>query len=147
MDKKKTQMIEAEHERHEELEALLAKLSMEQILEPGINGDGWSVKDMLWHLGAWSAESANALERIGLGTYAPLDRDTDELNADFMAAGKDLDLETVKAEWLSARSRARANWDAIEEITPEAEEWFYESGAEHMDDHLPELRDWVEKQG
>jgi hypothetical protein len=30
-------------------------------------------------------------------------------------------------------------------VTPEAEEWFRESGSEHYDEHMGDLRVWVGK--
>ena len=32
---------------------------------------GWSVKDLIAHIGFWMAEAANKLERIRFGTYGP----------------------------------------------------------------------------
>lgn len=140
---RKAQMMRDEDERHIEFAALIERLSPEEMLEPTLNADGWSVKDLLWHMAAWNAESARELERIVAGTYTHRDYDTDELNRRFMAEGEHHDLATVKTEWLATRNQALKAWEAIGEITPQAIEWFYGSGAEHLDDHLPELRDRV----
>jgi hypothetical protein len=144
MDRKQ-ELIQREDERWHELHGLVHRLSDEQIGFPELNPDGWSVKDMLWHLGCWAAEAANALEQIRMGTFEDPERDTDELNAGFLEMGRQMDLDTVKTEMTSARTRALQEWGSLPQVTPQAEEWFYESGAEHYDDHLPELRSLVEK--
>jgi hypothetical protein len=36
-------------------------------------------------------------------------------------------------------------WAALPKVTPEAEEWFRESGPEHYQEHLDDLRAWVGK--
>lgn len=143
---RKEQMAREEDERFAEVRSLIERLSLDQMLEPRINPDGWSVKDLLWHLAAWDAEAAREFERIRMGTYAERDYDTDEVNARYMETGRPMDLPTVQAEWMASRNRMLKEWDALPEPTSEAIEWFYESGAEHMDDHLPELRDWVNDQ-
>jgi hypothetical protein len=87
------------------------------------------------------------LERIRVGTYDGGDNasNVDELNARFLVEGRRLDLATVTAELYAARNHALVEFAAIPEVTPEAEEWFRESGPEHYDEHLGDLRAWVGK--
>ncbi len=127
-----------------EFGALLARLRPEQMIEP-YNEDGWTVKDLLWHLGCWTAEACRQLERIRMGTYEAQDWDTDRLNAEFLETSRGADLDAARAESISARNRLLQEWDAMAEITPDAEEWFGESSTEHYDEHMPALREWVEK--
>jgi hypothetical protein len=130
-----------------ELHSLLETLSRQQMLEPGLTPDGWSVKDLLWHLGAWWAKAGVMLERIRVGTYEGGDQSSnvDELNARFLEEGRRLDLATVTAELYSARNHALVEFAALPEVIPDAEEWFRESGPEHYDEHLDDLREWVDK--
>jgi hypothetical protein len=144
---RKEELIEMEETRWGELHELLDGLTPEEMEMQGMTADGWSVKDLLWHLGCWSAESAHEIERVRLGTYVERDYDTDELNARFLEEGRRNDLATAKAEMVAARNRTLEEWARIEEVTAPAEEWFYESGPEHLDDHLPELRAWVTELG
>jgi len=130
-----------------ELHSLLEALSRQQMLEPGLTPDGWSVKDLLWHLGAWWAKAGVMLERIRVGTYegGGHGSSVDELNARFLEEGRRLDVSTVTAELYAARNHALVEFAALPEVTPEAEEWFRESGPEHYDEHLDDLRAWVDK--
>jgi hypothetical protein len=140
-------LLRSEDQGWAELRSLLDALSPQQTLEPGLTPEGWSVKDLLWHLGAWSAEAGVMLERIRTGTYDVKDQATnvDELNARFLDEGRRVDLATAKSELYAARNRALVEWAALPEVTPEAEEWFRESGPEHYQEHLDDLRAWVGK--
>jgi hypothetical protein len=51
-----------------------------------------------------------------------------------------VDAETAKAELVSSRSRMLGVLAVLPEITPQAQEWFEESGDLHYLQHLPELR-------
>jgi hypothetical protein len=140
-------LLRSEDQGWAELRSLLDALSPQQMLEPGLTPEGWSVKDLLWHLGAWSAEAVIMLERIRAGTYDGKDQaaNVDELNARFLEEGRRLDLSTVKAELYAARNQALVEFAALPEVIPEAEEWFRESGPEHYQEHLDDLRAWVGK--
>lgn len=140
---KRAELMAKEEQGWNRLHELAGHLSPEEMEVGGLNAEGWSAKDLLWHLGCWAAEAGKQLERIRLGTYAEEKLETDGLNARFLEEGRRQDLATVKSELSSARNRALQEWGALEEITPEAEEWFYESGTEHYEDHLDELRAWV----
>ena len=147
MDRRE-ELMRAEDEGWHRMQALWSRLSPEQMEEPGMIAEGWSVKDLLWHIGAWWAEAGRMLERMRAGTYVAeddTDWGTDEKNARFLAEGRKVDLATVKAELFSARSRALQDLTSLPEITPAAEEWFGESGTQHYSDHDSELEAWVDK--
>ena len=141
---KREDMIAAEERSWNELHALVADLTTEDMEARGMGPDEWSVKDAMWHLGCWTAEGAQQLEAIRLGTYVEQDWDNmDELNDKMTAEGRRQDLATVKTELTSARNRALQEFGAIDTITPEVEEWFSEGGPEHTDEHLSELKAWI----
>ena len=142
---RRERLLQEEAEAWEELSALVRRLTPEQMETPGLNAEGWSVKDLLWHCGCWAARACREIERIRQGTFTPYADDTDELNARFLQEGRIQDLGTVKAEWISARQRARHEFATLPEVTSEAEEWFEESGPIHYRDHLKELRSWAER--
>ena len=127
-----------------EFMGLIASLSPEQLEEPGYSPDGWSVKDLIAHIAAWHAEATQVLEQIHYGTYEKRRWDVDALNRRFHEAHKDLPFSVVEAESAAARNRMLAEWNALPEVTPDAEEWFRESGPEHYSEHLPRLREWAQ---
>ena len=123
---------------------VLDRLTPGQMLEPGLTPD-WTVKDLLAHLGSWMAEAVVVLEQIGAGTWTGLARSVDEMNASFYEAWRDADLGMVRAELASSRNRMLQEWFSAEEIGPEAEEWFRESGPVHYAEHLPDLAAFVDR--
>jgi hypothetical protein len=92
------------------------------------------------------AEAAHVLERIRLGTYEDRKLEVDAMNRWFYEICRDLDLVGVKCGLQSSRVRMLQEWYALPDITPLAEEWFRESGPEHIDEHLPDLERFVRDQ-
>jgi len=134
-----------ERERWEEICDLIESLSEEQVERPGYFPDGWSVKDMLGHIGTWMAEAGMFLEQIRSGTYRAEEIDVDALNARFLEAMRDMPMAVVRAQASASRARMLRQWASLPERTPEAEQWVRKSGPEHYDEHLPRLREWVAK--
>lgn len=144
---RREELLRVERERWNEFRALIDRIPADRMMENSLNPDGWSVKDLLWHMRCWDMEIAHELERIRLGTYVDRDYDTDEMNERFFEEGVRVDQETVVTEWLAARERALEQLAGLPELTPPAEEWSSELAYKHLDDHLPELRRFVEKAG
>lgn len=128
-----------------ELTNVASSLTPEQMTEPGYTAEGWSVKDLVAHIGAWQAEAAQVFEQIRWGTYVKKRWDVEGLNRQFYEANRDLPLSVIRAECAASRNRMLLEWNALPEITPEADEWFRESGSMHYAEHLPRLRQWVEE--
>lgn len=140
----KSELCRAEDDGWNEVNALIESLTPPQIEEPGYYPDvGWSVKDLLAHLAAWMAEAARILTQVHYGTYLKRDLDVDAMNKDFYEANRDLPLSVVRAEAFASRNRMLSEMNAIDGMTPEAEDWFEESGRRHYEEHLPRLREWV----
>lgn len=143
MDRKQ-ELLDAEEGAWEGFSTLIATVPADRYLEP-VDDSGWTLKDIMWHLGCWTAEAARELERIRMGTYEERSwDDTDRFNAQILEEGRRQDLDTVRAEWAAARTKARHEWASLPEVTPAAEEWFFEIGPEHFDEHLPAVRAWLE---
>ena len=126
-----------------ELWGLLESLPQERMDIPGYFPEGWSVKDLMAHLGCWQAEAVQVLEQIRFGTFERPALDVDETNERFREATADLPLRVVWAELSASRTRMLQEWSLLPEVTPDAEEWFFESGPNHYAEHLPRLREWV----
>jgi hypothetical protein len=144
---RKAELAKQEEEAFDGLHAIVEGLTHTDLEEIYSQEDGWTVKDLLWHIGCWSAEACRQLERVRAGTYEDQNWDTDRLNQEFLEASRRMVVETVKAEWVSSRNRLLQEWDALPEVTPDAEEWFFESTAEHYEDHVPALRAWLNSRG
>ncbi|MGH2692025.1 MAG: maleylpyruvate isomerase N-terminal domain-containing protein [Actinomycetota bacterium] len=126
--------------------ALIDGLTPEQMDETGYYED-WSVKDLIAHVGSWFAEAAMMLEQMRMGTYSIERLDVDGLNRQWFETWRDKDLSTVKTELMAARARMLEEWDRLRDPDSEACRWFYESTAEHYEEHVPRLRDWAKQLG
>jgi hypothetical protein len=91
------------------------------------------------------AEGAQMLRLIAAGTYRDGEIDVDAENDRFLAAMRDVPLDTVHLQAASARSELRRAWAELPEITPAAGYWVRKAGPEHCAEHLPRLEAWVDE--
>ena len=138
-----SELMKAEDEGWNEVHALVDSLTPEEAERPGYYVEGWSVGDMLAHIGSWLAAAGAVLERIRGGTYRREEIDVDEWNEEFLRAMKGVPLLDVKAQAIAARTRMLEAWEELGGLTPDAAFWIGKAGAEHYAEHLPRLREWV----
>ena len=140
-----------------ELMGLVAQVPAGRMLEPALS-NGWSVKDMLAHLGAWETRAEYLYRSLASGKD-PEDTvsDFNVFNANAYAANKDMPLVEVQAAEQAAFLMLRA----VAETAPEADlfdpaRFPWTGGGEftgiiaantydHYAEHLPDLRAWLEK--
>jgi hypothetical protein len=127
---------------------LLDGLTPSQLQRPGLTADGWSVKDLLWHVAVWCEDTARVLAEMRAGTWDGRDPSlesgwTDRMNRKAFERSRTMDLEDVRSAWLEGRRRMLEAFGALGEVTAQAEEWFDESGPSHYAEHLPDLEAWV----
>jgi DinB superfamily len=134
----------AEEERWAELRGVLGRIPKARLDEPGVTADGWSPKDVMFHVGAWLALAARQLERIREGTFAVDGVTPDERNRAWLELSRTLDVPTVRAELESSRLMAHDALASLVDVTPEAREWFEESAPLHYAEHLPALVRWLD---
>lgn len=124
---------------------VFASIAPERFEESAVTDEGWSPKDVMFHIGAWCAEAANQLERIRTGTSVEGTTDTEAKNREWFETSQRLDVPTVRAELRPARARMIREWQSLAEATPSAQEWFEESGSMHYAEHIRDLRAWLER--
>jgi hypothetical protein len=117
----------------------------ERFDEPGVTEEGWSPKDVMYHVAAWAEEAATVLKRIAAGTHRGSRVDTDSLNAEWHEVGRGLDDDIVRIRFAKGRTAMRQAFTALPEVDAAAWEWFHESGPRHYDEHLPDLRAFLER--
>jgi hypothetical protein len=148
-------MAETEHDRlaaaeaagWEEFVSALDRIPPSETGSPGAGSGDWTTNDVVFHLAAWSDESAAQLAAIREGRYRSTDVDTDARNEEYLRAGRALDGRTVRLRLERARARALAEWAAVTELSAPAVEWFDESGPEHYAEHLDALRTFADRVG
>lgn len=129
------------------LHRTLHRIPAERMDEPTVTPEGWSPKDVSFHVAAWLAEACASLQRMKAGTFDPTEDPTREqierMNAAWFEASLTMDLATVRAELEASRACMRLAWGELPEITPDAWSWFDESGPRHYADHVRDLRRWL----
>jgi hypothetical protein len=141
-------LLRREAEGWEAVARLLAGLTPNQLERPGLTREGWSVRDLMWHAAYWFDDAAQALEGMRAGTWHGRDPTlepgwADRVNDEEFERSRAMDLARAREAWLDGRGRMLEAFGALDEVTPEAEEWFDEAGPMHSADHMPDLEAWV----
>src|SRR5262245_4796246 len=136
--------VELERARWMALTAFVELLTDEERRAPGYYS-GWSVKDMIAHLGAWMAEARVQLLDIGARSYVPHEAEIDAQNAATVAATHEEPWDLVWARTTAARAWMLEAWFGLNEPDEAANQWIRKAGAEHYGEHLSRLRSWVAK--
>jgi hypothetical protein len=138
-----TRYLAGEEELWLRLHAALARLTPETASVPGYFEEGWTAKDAIAHIGTWMAQGAQMLRRIAAGTYREHEIDVDAENARFLAAMRDVDLDTVHVQLYSAHQQLLSAWHELPKVTKAATFWVRKAGPEHVQEHLPRLEAWI----
>jgi hypothetical protein len=141
------EVLAAEDARWAEMHALIDRLTPDQVVRPGYYREGWSVKDLLAHVGTWLAEAGMMLERIAAGTYRHGELDVDAVNERTLEAMHDIAFPVVTAQATASRARMRHALVELREPSAEATWWIRKAGPDHYAEHLPRLQEWVEELG
>jgi hypothetical protein len=105
------ELLTLERERWHTLERLLEAVPGPRTTEPSLTREGWSVRDLVWHLACWNEVVREELEKMRLGTFD---------------------------EGFDCRDVVLA-MERLEDVSPRAIELFSEPAYRHVNDHLPEL--------
>jgi hypothetical protein len=154
--------LRAERER---LDAVLATMASERLLEPGAAGE-WSVKDVIAHLTVyerWLTGWLQAARRGQLPAPSPVeDPEVDVRNRLFHALAAERPLDEVRAEARVVFEALLAEVAAVSEADlddPERTAWcvlpfwkdrralwqaILNDTAEHYQQHLPDLETWAQ---
>ena len=134
-----------EREQWDRLWSVFEQVPEVRFEDASMTAEGWSPKDLLFHMVAWQDECTAVLDQERSGTPAlEGHEDTDTKNAGFLQKSQGMSAAEVRATAEPARERMLAGFRALDEITPKALEWFEESGPIHYTEHERELRGWLE---
>jgi len=134
---------------HEEADAwarlgsIFAQVPEERFEEPTLTPEGWSPKDAMFHVGGWMRDCAVQLGHIAAGVFDPTEETREAIerqNRAWFEVSRSMSPADVRAGFLDARRRMVEAFGALDEATPEAVEWFEESGALHYETHVEDLR-------
>ncbi len=128
-----------------ELTEIFGDVPPDRFDEPSVTNEGWSPKDVMYHVAAWAEEAAKVLGRIAAGTHRESDPDIQALNDGWFEAGRGLEDDIVRIRFAKGRVAMRQAFSRLSEVDANAWEWFEESGPRHYEEHLPDLRAFLER--
>jgi hypothetical protein len=145
---RREELLREEAEWWAHLEALLAPLGDDDLVRPGVTSEGWAARDVLWHVAWWSRDTARVLDEMREGTWDGSDPSTDagwtdRVNATGFERSSSMPLPAVLEEFGAARRALLAAFGALDEIGPDADGWFEETGPTHYRRHLADLESWL----
>ena len=104
--------------------------------------DGWSVKDVLWHVIHWWREGVTTFLAMHAGTYEEAETGedlTDATNARVLEESRSMSLTDVEEAVTAARTALLEAFAPVATV-PEAVGLFVSETIEHYEEHLPTLR-------
>jgi hypothetical protein len=145
---RREELLRAEAEGWEAFIALADTMPPDLVDLPGLNAEGWAVRDVMWHVAFWCADAARALGEIAEGRLDRVrepygDAEVNRLNDRELERSRGMPVDKVRAELHRARAAMLERFGALFPITADADEWFEESGPAHYAEHAPELEAWV----
>lgn len=158
----KQKILELILEEREALETVLARMSQDQMLRPGVTGD-WSTKDIIAHLAVWEGKTVQWLEESLRGETpdrpAPGESwdDIDGENEQFYAENRDRTLAEVLATFQDGQQRALEMVESMSEedlLDPHRFEWrkgdpmwhlVAANTWEHYREHRETIENWLKE--
>jgi hypothetical protein len=145
------QLLAEEDAGWRELHDVFASVPPERFGEPGVTPEGWSVKDVMFHVSGWLDEAGSRLEQMRAGTFDassdPRRESIEQTNRAWFESSRQMDVAAVRQALEPSRERMLNAWAELAEKTPAAWEWFDESGPRHYAEHVKDLRAWIGQGG
>ncbi len=154
----KTVLLDTLRTEREQWESLLSQIGEERMLQPGVAGEAWSVKDILVHVMWYERETVGILQQRAFIGSPLWQVSLEERNVAMVAEKQKRSLQEVRAEAqqvfeqllqaIQAFSDADLN-DArsLRDIPPNWLPWqvIASNSYEHYHQHIPDLHAWIEK--
>ena len=158
----KDEILDALEDEREKLLDAIDGLPEEALLEPGVI-EGWSIKDVLYHLSMWEAEMVKLLWQASQGqkpTTVHFGKiDVDATNAAWLAQGQERSLELVLADFQAVRRQTGRRVDIFSDADlndPQHYswlkgrplwEWIAGDSFEHEAEHAAQIVEWRARRG
>jgi hypothetical protein len=154
----KPELLSSIRVAREGLEAVLAQVSEEQMVQSGVEAD-WSIKDILAHIVSWERSMVRWVGEALQGEVPAMpatDDEVDRLNEQFTQENRDLPLADVLEAFGSSYHDALRVAEATPEedlLDPDRFAWracrplWYVVAANtwwHYDEHQPSIEAWLE---
>ena len=145
---RREELLRTEAEGWEAFVALADAVPPDLVELPGLNAEGWAVRDVMWHVAFWCADAERALSAIAEGRLDRVrepygDAEVNRLNDRELERSRGMRVDEVRAELHRARAAMLERFGAVAGLRGDADEWFEESGPAHYAEHAPELQAWI----
>ena len=149
---RREELLRAEAEGWDTFVALADAVPPDLVELPGLNAEGWAVRDVMWHVAFWCADAGRALSAIAEGRQDGVrepygDAEVNRLNDRELERSRGMRVDEVHAELHRARASMLERFGALPVHTADADAWFEESGPAHYAEHASELEAWVRANG
>ena len=104
---------------------------------------GWTVHDLVWHVGYWAGYAADVIERDRAGDAELEPADSQLEDAEILATGRGMSWNEVVGHAEQAHDRVRAAFSTSTDPGDIAVEWFRDDTFDHYDEHANEIRTFV----
>jgi hypothetical protein len=110
-------------------------------MEEAVLPDGWTVKDVLWHVAYWWRDGSRTFVAMAAGTHRADEdeEETDVTNARVLDDSRSRSLQEVEAEVAAARTACLETFVPVAG-NPEADELFRSETIDHYEEHLRAVR-------
>jgi Mycothiol maleylpyruvate isomerase N-terminal domain len=147
---RREELLREEAEGWGRLTEIVDALTSADLERADVTPDGWAVRDVLWHIAMWSRDTARALREMDAGTWDGTDPSlepgwTDRVNAEWFSRSRVIPIAEVMETFPAARRDLLDAFGTLDELTPDADEWFEETGPIHYAKHLADLRTWLDR--
>jgi hypothetical protein len=136
-------LLREEGEAWRTLAGWFERVPDERFEEPGLTPQGWSPKDAMFHVAGWMADCGEQLERMRDGSFIAAEETRESIerqNQAWFEISRTMHPARVRARFESSRRRMLDAFGSLDELLPEAVEWFEESGALHYRKHAEDLQ-------
>lgn len=115
----------------------------------GVEGvvPGWSVNDLVYHVGRWARVGADKLELLREGHAAEEDDDWEPMNRAWAQESKSLSYGDAMTSAMEERERTRELLLGMPTIDQEAASWFKEETTDHYLEHALEIARFADSLG
>jgi hypothetical protein len=158
----KDEIITALDDTRRDFLSAISGLTDEQLQETGVNGD-WTVKDLMYHISRWEAETVTALFQTASGqtptTVHFTQQHFDQTNATWYAQGKSRSLQDIRQDFEGVRRQTkrrledfsdeelnnpqRASWQRDHPLW----EWIGSDSFQHEPEHTAQILAWRKTRG
>ena len=105
---------------------------------------GWTVHDLVWHVGYWAGCAADVIERDRAGEAEPGSADPELEEAEILATGRGMSWDEVVGGAERAHDRVRAAFSTSPDPGDAAIVWFRDDTFDHYDEHRVEIEAFLD---